>query len=61
MSLVLNFLRDEDGAALTEYIVLLGLLVAGTILAVLAFGTELSNIYQGWADWAAQMPSGGAT
>ena len=61
MNYVMNFLRDEDGAALTEYIVLLGLLVAGTIIAVLAFGTALSAIYQGWAEWATAMPSGGAT
>ena len=55
------FMRDEDGAALAEYIVLLGLLVAGTIVSVVAFGSEISGIYRNWADWAGQMPSGGAT
>jgi len=61
MKTVLAFLRDQNGAVLTEYIVLLGLLIAGCILAVYAFGIELSGLYQGWADWAGNMPSGGAT
>jgi Flp pilus assembly pilin Flp len=33
---VARFRKDEDGIALTEYLVLLGLLVAGVIGAVIA-------------------------
>lgn len=58
MNTVIGFLRDEDGAALTEYIVLLGLLVAGTILAIAAFGGQLSRIYNGWASWASTVSAG---
>lgn len=46
-----RFRRDEKGIALTEYLVLLGLLVAGVIAAVLLFGTALSDVWTGWADW----------
>ena len=58
MNMMLGFLRDEDGAALTEYIVLLGLLVAGTIIAIIAFGGELSRIYNEWASWASTVSGG---
>lgn len=43
---------DEDGLALTEYLILLGLLTGAVIGAVLLFGTGLSAA---WADWAAWM------
>ncbi|WP_066112407.1 hypothetical protein [Salipiger sp. CCB-MM3] len=46
-------LRDEeDGLALTEYLLLLGLLVGGVILAVGFFGSALSDGWTQWADWA---------
>ncbi len=61
MEAVRDFLREEDGAALAEYIVLLGLMIAGAIVSVVAFGSEISGIYRDWANWAGQMPSGGAT
>lgn len=48
---VARFHKDEDGIALTEYLVLLGLLVAGVIAAVLLFGTELSGAWNSWASW----------
>jgi pilus assembly protein Flp/PilA len=48
---VARFRKDEDGIALTEYLVLLGLLVAGVITAVLLFGTQLSGAWNSWAGW----------
>lgn len=45
-------LRDEeDGLALTEYLLLLGLLVGGIIVAVGLFGTSLNTGWTGWAEW----------
>lgn len=43
------FSREEDGVALTEYLILLGLLVGGVIASVGTIGTQL-GIY--WGDWA---------
>lgn len=45
-----SFRKEEDGLALTEYLVLLGLLVGGVITAVLLFGEGLSGA---WDDWTA--------
>lgn len=44
-----KFKHDEDGLALTEYLLLLGLLVGGVIVAVTLFGTNLSNAWNSWA------------
>lgn len=49
--LVLSFKTEDEGLALTEYLVLLGLLIGGVILAVTAFGDGLGNAWQGWANW----------
>ncbi|WP_428670088.1 Flp family type IVb pilin [Roseibium sp.] len=43
-----SFAREEDGVALTEYLVLLGLLLAGVIVTVGLAGTSLNNA---WANW----------
>ena len=45
-------LRDEeDGLALTEYLILLGLLTAAVIGAVGFFGNSLGDQWQTWAVW----------
>jgi pilus assembly protein Flp/PilA len=47
-----NELRTrEEGVALTEYVVLLALLVGGVILAVTAFGDALGDTWDQWAGW----------
>lgn len=46
-----RFVRDEDGLALTEYLVLLGLLVGGVIAAVITFRTGLSNAWVSWGNF----------
>jgi pilus assembly protein Flp/PilA len=43
--------KENDGVALSEYLILLGLLVGGVIAAVLLFGTELSAAWGAWANW----------
>jgi pilus assembly protein Flp/PilA len=45
-----SFRKEEDGLALTEYLVMLGLLVGGVIGAVILFGEGLAAA---WADWTA--------
>ncbi len=44
------FAREEDGVALSEYLVLLGLLVGGVILAVTTAG---GNLATAWTNWGA--------
>ncbi|AXA42066.1 Flp family type IVb pilin [Rhizobium leguminosarum] len=45
------FAREEDGVALTEYLILLALLVGGVITAVTLAGTNLATVWNGWAGW----------
>lgn len=49
--LIARFRKDQSGLALTEYLILLGLLTAAVIAAVLLFGTNLSLAWDAWADW----------
>ncbi|ESZ56385.1 hypothetical protein X728_27665, partial [Mesorhizobium sp. L103C120A0] len=42
---------EEDGIALSEYLVLLGLLVGGVIASVLAVGVNLSAAWTSWGTW----------
>lgn len=44
-----SFRKEEDGLALTEYLILLGLLLGGVIVAVGILGTNLSGA---WTDWS---------
>ena len=45
-------LRDEeDGLALTEYLILLGLLTAVVVGAVATFGESLGDQWALWATW----------
>jgi pilus assembly protein Flp/PilA len=45
------FAAEEDGIALTEYLVLLGLLVAGVITAVATAGGSLNTAWTAWGTW----------
>lgn len=50
----IRYLRDEEeGLALTEYLILLGLLTAAVITAVGTFGSELGAAWGTWATWIA--------
>jgi len=50
-NLVKRFHSEEEGLALTEYMILLGLLTAVVIGAVTLYGENLGDLWQGWADW----------
>ena len=52
-TLVARFKREEDGLALTEYLILLGLLVGGVVAAVLLIGGDLSAAWNSWSTWFA--------
>lgn len=45
------FRKEEDGLALTEYLILLGLLTGAVIAAVLGFGEELGTLWGEWNTW----------
>ncbi|WP_417733471.1 Flp family type IVb pilin [Roseovarius sp.] len=49
--LVKRFRNEEEGLALTEYMILLGLLTAVVIGAVTLYGENLGDLWQGWAEW----------
>ena len=48
---VMDFYHDEEGLALTEYLILLGLLTAAVITAVTLFGDNLALVWDDWAQW----------
>ena len=50
-NMLARFSKDEDGLALTEYLILLGLLTGAVIAAVLLFGTTLGTNWSSWATW----------
>ena len=49
-----RLVRDEDGVALTEYLLVLGIIIAVVIASVLAFGEALGNAFEAWARWAGE-------
>ena len=49
--LLARFRREETGLALTEYLILLGLLTVLTMAAVLVFGQQLAGSWYGFAVW----------
>jgi pilus assembly protein Flp/PilA len=49
LSEVRAFVREEDGVALSEYLILLGLLIGGVLATVQLAGT---NLNAAWATWA---------
>jgi pilus assembly protein Flp/PilA len=50
-----SFRKEEDGLALTEYLLLLGLLTGAVIVSVITFG---EGIAEGWRLWAAWIGTG---
>jgi pilus assembly protein Flp/PilA len=51
LSAVRAFAQEEDGVALTEYLILLALLVGGVITAVTLAGDNLAIVWNAWAGW----------
>lgn len=46
-----SFAREEDGASLAEYLVLLGVLVLAVAGGIAAFGSAINTAFQTWATW----------
>lgn len=57
VEMVRAFRREEDGVALTEYLVLLALLLAGVVVAVGAAGESLTGAWENWEDWWGTLPA----
>jgi pilus assembly protein Flp/PilA len=51
ITMLQSFRKEENGLALTEYLILLGLLVGGVIVAVTAFGSTLNTAWTGWSTY----------
>lgn len=49
--LITRFDREESGLALTEYLLLLGLLTGGVLASVLLIGGNLGTAWDSWSDW----------
>jgi len=50
MKKIMDFLRDEEGAALPEYALLVALIAVFCIIAITSLGEEISNFFQALAD-----------
>jgi pilus assembly protein Flp/PilA len=48
ITILQSFRRDEDGLALTEYLILLGLLVGASIAAISLIGEDLGLAWDAW-------------
>lgn len=46
-----QFRKNNSGLALTEYLLLLGLLTGAVVVAVLTFGVNLGNAWGAWQNW----------
>lgn len=46
-----RFVVEERGLAFTEYLILLGFLTTGVILALLLISGSLNAAWASWADW----------
>jgi pilus assembly protein Flp/PilA len=53
ITMLQSFRKEEDGLALTEYLVLLGLLTAAVIAAITLLGGNIGIAFDDWADWVA--------
>lgn len=50
------FAREEEGVALTEYLILLALLVGGAVASVTLIGQDLGTAWSSWKTWFAAQP-----
>ncbi len=51
-----RLVREEDGLALTEYLILLALLAGAVAGAVIVFGDTLEAGWENWATWLSGLP-----
>ena len=50
---VTSFAKEEDGASLAEYLVLMGVIVALLVTAVAFFGGAMATAFSSWGSWIA--------
>lgn len=43
--------RDEDGAALIEYVILFAIIAGATLAAIVGIGGDLKNIFANMGGW----------
>jgi len=55
---ILSFFKDEEGATMVEYALMLALIAIVCIIAVTAIGTGASTVFQSAAD---KLPAGGGS
>lgn len=46
MKRIMDFLKDEEGQGMTEYILVVALIAIAVIIAIKFFGTRLSSIFK---------------
>ncbi len=51
IKIIHSFRQEEDGLALTEYLILLGVLIGGVITAVTVAGVDLATAWDSWGTW----------
>ena len=45
MNNILHFLKDEEGASMAEYALLLGLITVAIATVITAFGTRIASVF----------------
>jgi pilus assembly protein Flp/PilA len=45
-----NFVADESGQGLTEYVLIIGLIAIVAILAMIAFGGAITDAFNSWTE-----------
>jgi pilus assembly protein Flp/PilA len=58
-----NFVADESGQGLTEYVLIIGLIAIAIIALIAAFGTQIGTLFQNWTTRLSQpdVTGGGGT
>lgn len=51
-----NWLKDENGQGMVEYGLIIGLIAIVVIVALLALGPKIRNLFQGSADVMPEVP-----
>lgn len=46
-----DFIDDERGLALTEYLILLGLVTGSVLVAILIIGATIDGVWSTWVSW----------
>ena len=61
MKKLINFFKDEEGATMVEYALLVGLISIAAIAALLLIGPELQRLFGAVATALTNAPAGGGS